>query len=326
MKSLYTKKWFGRLATANLFYCLFVILWGAFVRASGSGAGCGAHWPLCNGVLVPQSPALATIIELTHRLTSGIFLVLAGLQLFVSFKVFPKGHASRRWSIISFGLLIFEALIGASLVLLELVAHNSSAARAFAVGGHLVNTMVLLGSLTINQWLVKFEALPKTLLRGPIFKKVLPGVLLLLSLGASGAIVALGDTLFPSQSIKAGLIMDFDPSVSFLIKLRMWHPLLAVLSSLYLLYVGNWAMNKLSKGLGLAQARMMMAAILAQLLIGTLNLLLLVPIWAQMLHLLMANTLWIICLRFWLYATVDLEGIHSHSVKVNLYNETVLAK
>ena len=67
MKSLYTKKWFGRLATANLFYCLFVILWGAFVRASGSGAGCGAHWPLCNGVLVPQSPALATIIELTHR-------------------------------------------------------------------------------------------------------------------------------------------------------------------------------------------------------------------------------------------------------------------
>ena len=120
--------------------------------------------------------------------------------------------------------------------------------------------------------------------------------------------------------------MDFDPSVSFLIKLRMWHPLLAVLSSLYLLYVGNWAMNKLSKGLGLAQARMMMAAILAQLLIGTLNLLLLVPIWAQMLHLLMANTLWIICLRFWLYATVDLEGIHSHSVKVNLYNETVLAK
>lgn len=326
MNSLYTKRWFARLATANLIYCVVVILWGAFVRATGSGAGCGAHWPLCNGELIPQSPVLETVIELAHRLTSGVFLLLAALQLLVSFKIFPKGHPCRRWTQISFGLLVFEALIGASLVLLELVAQNSSVARAFAVGGHLVNTMILLASLTITQWLVKFEALPKSLFTGPVFKKVALSFVLLLALGASGAVVALGDTLFPAQSIKAGLLMDIDPNSSFLIKLRVWHPLLAVLSSFYILFVGNWAMNKLSRGMGLIQARMMIAAILMQLAIGTLNLFLLVPVWTQMLHLLMANVLWIVCLRFWLFATLDFETVHSPSVKMNLNIEKVFEK
>ena len=59
-----------------------VILWGAYVRASGSGAGCGSHWPLCNGEVIPRLPATATLIEYSHRLTSGAAL-LGVVALFV---------------------------------------------------------------------------------------------------------------------------------------------------------------------------------------------------------------------------------------------------
>src|SRR5215467_12703113 len=58
-----------------LAYNVAVIAWGAFVRASGSGAGCGRHWPLCNGEVVPRPTSVATVIEATHRATSGLALV-----------------------------------------------------------------------------------------------------------------------------------------------------------------------------------------------------------------------------------------------------------
>src|ERR1019366_2527076 len=107
-------RWFARYAWAVLGYNLAVVLWGAFVRATGSGAGCGNHWPLCNGGLTPHSPAVAPIIEFTHRVTSGLDLALVALLVIWAFRGFPPGHAVRRMAVFSGVFLMTEALIGAT--------------------------------------------------------------------------------------------------------------------------------------------------------------------------------------------------------------------
>src|SRR5258708_25274996 len=86
---------FARYAWSVLAFHLGVILWGAFVRASGSGAGCGQHWPLCNGQIVPATPLNATIIEFSHRLSSGIALVSVLALAIWAFRAFPRGFGVR---------------------------------------------------------------------------------------------------------------------------------------------------------------------------------------------------------------------------------------
>src|SRR6185436_16260081 len=131
---------------------LVVILWGAVVRATGSGAGCGSHWPLCNGVVVPQAPSTATLIELTHRITSGLALVMVVVLAVACWRALPRGHAGRRAAMAALVLIVVEALIGAGLVLFELVGSDASAARAAYMGLHLAVTFFLLGSLALTAW------------------------------------------------------------------------------------------------------------------------------------------------------------------------------
>ena len=138
----------SRLAGISLGFTVFVILWGALVRATGSGAGCGSHWPLCNGEVVPQAPAVATIIEFGHRLTSGLALILAVALWRVARRSLPAEAPARRAALASLIFMITEALIGAGLVLLEYVADDQRLARGFWVAGHLVNTFLLVAALT----------------------------------------------------------------------------------------------------------------------------------------------------------------------------------
>src|SRR5205823_12818689 len=116
----------------------------------GSGAGCGNHWPLCNGQMVPLSPTLNTIIEFTHRVTSGIDLAMVALLVIWAFRAFPRHHPARLGAVLSAILLMTEALIGAALVLLEHVARNATANPASSLSTHLVNTLTLLGCLTLT--------------------------------------------------------------------------------------------------------------------------------------------------------------------------------
>ena len=139
-------------AWATLVATLGVILWGAFVRATGSGAGCGSHWPLCNGEVVPRSPTAATLIELGHRLTSGLAALLVVGLVAGAWRGFPRGHVVRRSALAALVLMVLEALIGAGLVLLEHVAGDASIARAWWVSGHLVNTFLLVAALTLTAW------------------------------------------------------------------------------------------------------------------------------------------------------------------------------
>ncbi len=129
-----------------------VILWGAYVRATGSGAGCGSHWPLCNGVVIPRSQSVETLIEFTHRLSSGVaFLLVVGLLIW-AWRVFPKGSIVRNGAVFSMLFMTTEALVGAGLVLFELVADNISIARAVSISIHLVNTFLLLACLSLTAW------------------------------------------------------------------------------------------------------------------------------------------------------------------------------
>ncbi|HVR96418.1 MAG TPA: COX15/CtaA family protein, partial [Thermoanaerobaculia bacterium] len=139
---------FARYAWATLAYNVAVILWGAAVRATGSGAGCGSHWPLCNGEVLPRSPGVQTIIEFSHRVTSGLALLLVvGLVVF-AFRARPRGDAARGAAVLSLLFILSEAAVGAGLVLFEMVAHNQSMARALWMAAHLINTFFLLGVLT----------------------------------------------------------------------------------------------------------------------------------------------------------------------------------
>ncbi|MCB1036760.1 MAG: COX15/CtaA family protein, partial [Acidobacteria bacterium] len=141
---------FRRFAWAAVLVNLGVILWGAVVRATGSGAGCGSHWPLCDGQVVPPSQAVATLIEYTHRATSGLALILVAILTFWALRSFPRLHRVRKAAIASLILIFIEALVGAGLVIFHLVEDNASPARAVYMGVHLTNTLALMAALTLT--------------------------------------------------------------------------------------------------------------------------------------------------------------------------------
>ena len=82
----------ARFAWFVLAWNVVVILWGAYVRATGSGAGCGAHWPLCNGEVVPRAPTAAMLIEFSHRLSSGLALVAVIVLAVWIWRTVAAGH------------------------------------------------------------------------------------------------------------------------------------------------------------------------------------------------------------------------------------------
>lgn len=280
---------FARYAWFVLAFNLAVILWGAVVRATGSGAGCGSHWPLCNGVVLPSAEKASTVIEFAHRASSGIALLLVVGLVVGSRRAFAKGHPARLWAGLSMAFILSEAAVGAGLVLFELVADNQSMARALFMGTHLVNTFFLLGVLALT---AHFAAgAPRFVLAGrgrdaTVFGVALVAVLLV---GSSGAVAALGDTLFPAQSLEHALAQDLSPTAHVLIRLRLLHPALAVAMALGILALCAWAGPR-NPG---RSAAVLAGLTLAQTLLGGLNVVLLAPIPLQIAHLLLADFVWI---------------------------------
>jgi len=288
---------FSRYAWAVLAYNLAVVLWGAYVRATGSGAGCGNHWPLCNGEVAPHSPAAATIIEFTHRITSGLDLALVAGLVVWAFRTFPRGHRVRRGAALSAVFLVTEALIGAALVLLQHVAGNTSLSRVYSLSTHLVNTLTLLACLTLTAWWGmgfprgKFPADGGPGARRSTAWKAAASLGAVAILGVSGAIAALGATLFPAPSLAAGLAQDFDSASNAFVRLRLIHPVMAAAAGVWLaFYAASCAARRPDSRV---HAYTTTALLGAQILAGVLNLLLLAPVWMQLLHLLLADLLWI---------------------------------
>ena len=285
---------FARFGWAVLGYNLLVILWGAYVRASGSGAGCGAHWPLCNGVVIPREPALETLIELTHRATSGIALLLVVAQLVWARRIAPRGSPTWLATHAAMALMITEALVGAGLVLFEMVADNVSLARAWWLAAHLFNTFLLVAALTLVPWFAAGHRAPRLTERSGERGLLLAGLLGMLVVGMTGAVTALGDTLFPAASLAEGFAQDRDPGSHLLLRLRVFHPTLAILvGTVVALAAGVSAVrrpNPVVRRLALAT----ISLVVTQLLAGLVNLVLLAPIWMQLVHLLLADLLWIV--------------------------------
>lgn len=287
-------KRFAVYAWATIAYNLAVILWGAYVRASGSGAGCGAHWPLCNGEVIPRTPEAATVVEFTHRLTSGLALLLVVGLVVWALRAYEKGHAVRKLAVLSLVFIVFEALIGAGIVLFEYVAENKSVARAVWMAVHLVNTFLLLGALTLTAWRASAEH-GRLRVRGVGPLAYVLGVALFgtLMLAMSGAVAALGDTLFPVATLSEGIRQDLSPTAHALVRLRLMHPILALFVGGFLLFTASYV-TRAPQGVWIKRwAGSLAALVLVQLLVGALNVALLAPVWLQLVHLLLADLTWI---------------------------------
>jgi heme A synthase len=284
---------FTQFAWGVLAYNILVILWGAYVRASFSGDGCGQHWPLCNGQVIPQASQVKTLVEFAHRISSGISAILVLVMLVWSLRAFPKGHLARLGAKISLAFIVVESLLGAGLVLFRLVAGNTSAERAVAGGIHLINTLLLLGAITLTAWWAGGGRAIRLRGQGAVGWMLVAGLVSVLILGASGAITALGDTLFPTDSLSAGFAQDLDPTQHFLIRLRFWHPLLSIVTGIYLLVISQIiSRRRPSEGTRMG-ATLLLLLFLAQLGVGSINLALLAPISLQIIHLLMADLVWV---------------------------------
>jgi len=282
---------FERFSWGVLAYNLAVIAWGAFVRATGSGAGCGGHWPLCNGQIVPRSPAAETIIEYTHRLMSGLSLVLTGGLFAWAFRLFPRGHRARRFAALSGLFLVLEALLGAGLVLFDYVARNASAGRAAYMSAHLANTMVLLAMIAMTGWSARVSP-PGASVRNKsrALAVALPVTVLL---GVSGALAALGDTLYPAASVEAGIRQELAASAHALLRLRLLHPVVALIAGAFLLLVAAAVLRAKPAPRARSAALAVVALVFVQIAAGIVNIALLAPVWMQIVHLLLAGLLWI---------------------------------
>ena len=284
---------FAKYSWFVLFYNLIVILWGAYVRGSSSGAGCGSHWPLCNGEIIPQSPTVKTLVEFSHRLTSGLALILVIILLVWAFREFTRHHQARIGAALSLFFILMEAAIGAGLVLFEYVAENKSIARALWMSGHLVNTFLLVAMLTLTAWSATSGLRLRIRRQGAInwvFGIALLGTLFL---GVSGAVTALGGTLFPVTSLAEGLKQDLSPTAHVLIRLRFFHPFIALGVSAVLIVTARLVRAWRPGGWTKRLANLLIALVLIQLGAGLINLLLHAPIWLQIVHLLLSDLIWI---------------------------------
>lgn len=281
-----------KLAWLTVGVTVFVILWGAVVRATGSGAGCGNNWPTCNGEVVPLSGSAETAIEFVHRLTSGALgLLIFGLVVLVR-RHYPSGHRVRRASYATLFLVIVESLVGAGLVLFEQTGEFEGVSRAYWQSGHFVNTLLLLAAATLTAWWVGARpadhGVPATPAERRLLSVVAGGFLLV---GVSGAIAALGDTLFPVDSFLDGLERELSATGHVFERLRIYHPLIAIGAGL----LAVWVANRLAEGrngrVG-RLARLLSLLVLGQLALGTVNALLAAPVWIQIVHLLVADLVW----------------------------------
>jgi cytochrome c oxidase assembly protein subunit 15 len=291
--------WLHRYAWAVVVYSVLVVLWGVVVRATGSGNGCGDHWPLCQGQVIPIHPKLATVIEYTHRMMSGPSEVpLIVLLLVWVFRAMPRAHLARSFAVAGLVLTFTEGLLGALLVKLGLTATSTSPLRPPMLALHLSNTLVLLGSLALT---AHFVGRKKATLRGAVeFRHKLPaivGLLAAMAIGITGSLAALGDTLFPATSLRAAFAADFSASSEWLVRLRILHPASAIVAGAFILWL-LWRAVFVGRddsrpNIELRRLGWWLAGLLGfQFVLGMLDVLLRAPVWMQVLHLAGADAFW----------------------------------
>lgn len=307
MASTEKKSRFSQFLLGVLLYTILVILWGAWVRISHSGDGCGDTWPLCHGQIVPQAQQAKTWVELSHRLMSGLFgILIVGLFLKIR-KAFDRHHPIQRWALFSLIFTISEALLGAKLVLFKLVSSNDSPYRAFVMALHLINSLMLTGSIAMtwefskspfwrqrSQHLIDFKKLTSSRLIGFM-------LFVFICIAVTGAIAALSNTLFPTNSLSEGFAADWNPDSHFLIRLRGFHPIAGILLGGSLALAAYLTWQTAPESALMIRKRSLILAIITTIAIvfGITTLLSLAPVWMKLGHLFIAHSVWI-CLVLWI--------------------------
>lgn len=286
---------FAKYARFVLAYNIVVILWGAFLRASLSGDGCGEYWLTCGGEIVPSAPEFKTVIEFTHRLSTGLAFIFVVLLFVWAFRKFGKSDSARKMAFASFVFIVFEALIGAGLVLTGNTAGNWTPSRPFWMAAHLITTFSLLAVLSLTAWFAGggkpfgFDVPRKTLL---LLAIAVAGIFLV---GLSGTVAALSSMLFPSASLSESLAKDFADTSHILLRLRVSHPIISILVGAFLGFSAYWFKTKFADNFWINRwANLLMLLVGAQLAFGSLTLLMLAPIVMQLGHLLLADAVWIV--------------------------------
>jgi cytochrome c oxidase assembly protein subunit 15 len=289
----------ARFAWFAVFYNVLVILWGALVRASGSGAGCGNHWPLCNGQVIPVSPGIHTIIEFAHRqMTVGSTLIVLALLVW-TFRATARGRASRWFAIASTLLLLNEAFLGMLLVKLGYVTGNQSTGRMVLLSIHLSNTLLLVAALTLTARFISSGQSRIGLHRARGFGWALAGLAATIGVGVSGSMAALGDTLFPAASLRSAYLQDFAGSSPWLLRLRLVHPASALIAALFVIWLIGRSRQAGPHRLPEQEpsrtflARLVVLLLVLQFVLGIADVLLLAPAWMQLVHLLGADLYWV---------------------------------
>jgi heme A synthase len=302
---------FSRFTWAVLAYSVAVILFGAVVRITGSGAGCGQHWPTCQGEVLHLPRTTATAIELTHRLTSGFSLVLVAAVTVSAFRRFPRAHVTRRAAGLSALFILTESLVGAALVLLDLVGKNTSVARAAVMAVHLINTSFLCAALALTAWTATRPP-PKRWLPACGLDWALAGTLVATILvSVTGAITALGDTLYPvdtAQALAARLAADHTASASFFERGRAVHPVVALAAAAFI--VGTAQRARVIRPYPSVERATALAALLVftQIGAGVANILLSAPAYMQVIHLAIATALWVALVVLYATAMAEKKG------------------
>jgi cytochrome c oxidase assembly protein subunit 15 len=283
----------SRFAWIVLAYSVAVVVWGAYVRATGSGAGCGSHWPLCNDEFLPTAPQTQTVIEFAHRVTSGLSLVLVAILLIWCWRNTAKGDWPRYSAVAAAVLLFNEALLGALLVLVDRFGGlDRSTTHAFFLCVHFGNTLLLPAALLLTAtWLSssgrRFGLVPR------LYRTIATGLGLasVMVIGITGSLASLGDTMFPAESLQHAVVQDFSSSSHILLRLRVLHPIAAVIGSIYVLWLVQAFWRKQERS---AWVSLLTITLAGQIALGAMNVVLLAPVWLQMTHLLVAEIFWIL--------------------------------
>ena len=268
---------------------MLVALWGALVRATGSGAGCGNNWPLCNGQVIPLSPTVHTLIEFVHRQMVTGSVVGTVLLLVWTWRSTTKGMAARTFAVLSFLFLANEAFLGALLVKLGYVTGNQSLGRVIVLSVHLTNTLLLLAVLTLTARMLTTGQLWRNLhARGLDRTIAITGLVATLVVGVSGSLAALGDTLFPASSLRAAFAQDLAPGSSWILRLRGIHPVSAFIAAAFIV----WLVIRARREQRLRWTGVVLGLLAMQFVLGVTDVLLLAPAWMQIVHLAGADLYW----------------------------------
>lgn len=248
----------------------------------------------CQGEVIPSAPQLKTIIEFTHRITTEVAGVLVVIMAAWALWAYPKRSLVRKTATLSLLFIIFEGIVGGALVLTGNTADNWTPTRPYWTAGHLINTFILLAFLALTPWLAGRSGRVRFRATGKVWLLLAVGSAAILFVGVSGSMAALTTMLFPAASLSEGLAKDFSDSSNYLLRLRISHPILSILTACYLLFLSGWLRSWSRGDVGVRRwSNLISLLLLVQLGFGAATLLMLSPIVMQLGHLLLADAIWI---------------------------------